>query len=153
MNLPPDFKEVTTMKVVIKREKNRILPQGYIRPGEMGGWKEINMTVPDRASAEHTAIAHELGHAIVRSIKPLTPRIFQSRREKLREEIMAWRIAKQIIRPAMWEEKLAMIALKTYCYHYRLVNTVPKFTGMKKIPGVKFKKIKIIPWEKQVGRK
>jgi len=82
-------------------------------------------------------LAHEIGHILhYHYIDKPVPILPQDRTviQTFRQEVMAWRIAKSLIKPKYWNDFEVIFCLKTY-YH----------EGM---PKIKWEKLKIIPFNK-----
>lgn len=119
-----------------------------------------SLTVRSNADNQATAVAHELGHILAWVARPKQARYNghgkdtrKYRIQKVREEVMAWRMAKSICKPHLWREDFARYCLRTYVEQgYEIENGDIHFKSRPEYI-VDFDRLPIISWGQKYDRK
>lgn len=128
------------MKIIFNPEKtdsqlnlkdDKALPKTIFTSQD--GYKAVSIEIGMKAPLNwQMSLAHEMGHLL--SIKYVdTYRSFFRQKYNFRREVMAWRIAKSIIKSRYWSEDIAINGLYQHA----------KFSGM--LYNINWVKLKIIP--------
>lgn len=70
-------------------------------------------------------LCHELGHVLLSS--RFYSLYISAKMDVIREEVMAWRLAKSYCKPKFWDDTLARLYLKTYFDNFKIKINWNKF--------------------------